>query len=186
MPAYSDWSPTSMPTIAFGQGLSVNAVQAASVFATIANDGVRVQPSLVAELVHADGTVETPPAPKTTRVVSPATAKQVRAMLESVVGEGGTAPMAAIPGYRVGGKTGTAQEYNENCRCYSGVVASFIGIAPADNPQLVVAVSIMNPRAGRYGGELGGPVFKSVMTYALQAREIPPTGSTASSLPLGG
>ena len=186
VPKHSDWSPTSMPTIAFGQGLSVNAVQAASVFATIANDGVRVQPSLVAELVQPDGTVQTPPAPKTTRVVSAAAAKQVRAMLESVVGEGGTAPMAAIPGYRVGGKTGTAQAYNESCRCYSGVVASFIGIAPADAPQLVVAVSIMNPRAGRYGGELGGPVFKRVMTYALQARQIPPTGSTASSLPLGG
>lgn len=186
VPAPANWSATSMPTIAFGQGLSVNSVQAASVFATIANDGVRVQPSLVSELVHADGTVEVPPAPKTTRVVSPSAAKQVRAMLESVVGEGGTAPMAAIPGYRVGGKTGTAQAFNESCKCYSGVVASFIGIAPADDPQLVVAVSIMNPRAGRYGGELGGPVFKSVMTYALQARQIPPTGSTATRLPLGG
>ena len=186
VPPHKDWSATSMPTIAFGQGLSVNAVQAASVFATIANDGVRVQPSLVAELVHADGTVEVPPASETTRVVSPSAAKQVRAMLESVVGEGGTAPMAAIPGYRVGGKTGTAQAFNESCRCYSGVVASFIGIAPADDPQLVVAVSIMNPRAGRYGGELGGPVFKDVMTYALQARQIPPTGSTATRLPLGG
>ena len=94
--------------------------------------------------------------------------------------------MAAIPGYRVGGKTGTAQEYRESCGCYSGVVASFIGMAPADAPQLVVAVSIMNPRAGRYGGELGGPVFKRVMTYALQARQVPPTGTKAPQLPLGG
>ena len=105
-------------------------------------------------------------------------------MLESVVGEGGTAPMAAIPGYRVGGKTGTAQAYNENCRCYSGVVASFIGMAPADDPALVVAVSIFNPRVGRYGGELGGPVFKRVMTYALQARQVPPTGTQAPNLAL--
>ena len=186
VPAYKDWSATSMPTIAFGQGLSVNAVQAASVFATIANDGVRVEPSLVAEIVHADGTTETPAAPQTTRVVSAQTAVQVRAMLETVVGEGGTAPMAAIPGYRVGGKTGTAQKYNEACRCYSGVVASFIGMAPADDPKLVVAVSIVNPRAGRYGGELGGPVFKRVMTYALQARQVPPTGTPAPRLPLGG
>jgi len=187
VPAYRDWSPTSMPTIAFGQGLSVNAVQAASVFATIANDGLRVQPSLVAELVHADGTVEIPAAPATTRVVSPSTATQVRAMLETVVGPGGTAPMAAIPGYRVGGKTGTAQAYDESCRCYgSGVVASFIGMAPVDAPELVVAVSIDNPRAGRYGGQLGGPVFKRVMTYALQARQVPPTGTKAPNLPLGG
>ena len=92
--------------------------------------------------------------------------------------------MAAIPGYRVGGKTGTAQEYREECHCYRGVVASFIGMAPADDPQLVVAVSIMNPRVGRFGGELGGPVFKRVMTYALQARQIPPTGTQGPSLPL--
>ena len=184
VPPHADWSPTSFPTIAFGQGLSVNAVQSASVFATIANDGVRVQPSLVKELIHADGTTEAPPAPKTTRVVSPSTAKQVRAMLESVVGEGGTAPMAAIAGYRVGGKTGTAQAFNESCHCYSGVVASFVGMAPADAPELVVAVSIFNPRSGRFGGELGGPVFKRVMTYALQARQIPPTGVKGPRLPL--
>jgi cell division protein FtsI (penicillin-binding protein 3) len=183
VPKYSDWSPTSFPTIAFGQGLSVNAVQSASVFATIANNGVRVEPSLVDSLVLPDGTVQPAAAPKTTRVVSADTARQVRAMLESVVSDG-TAPMAAIAGYRVGGKTGTAQEYKESCGCYSGVVASFIGMAPADAPRLVVAVSIMNPRVGRYGGELGGPVFKRVMTYALQAMQIPPTGKQSPTLPL--
>jgi cell division protein FtsI (penicillin-binding protein 3) len=183
VPAYSDWSPTTFPTLAFGQGLSVNAVQAASVFATIANDGVRVQPTLVAQVSHADGTTDPAPVPATTRVVSPATAKQVRAMLESVVTDG-TAPAAAIPGYRIGGKTGTAQRYSEACHCYSGVVASFIGMAPADAPQLVVAVSIMNPRHGRFGGELAAPVFKQVMTYALQARQVPPTGAAGPRLPL--
>jgi cell division protein FtsI (penicillin-binding protein 3) len=187
VPAYSDWSPTSFPTLAFGQGLSVNSVQAASVFATIANDGVRVQPSLVQQVLHADGSTEPAPAPATTRVVSATTAKQVRSMLESVVTDG-TAPAAAIPGYRIGGKTGTAQRYSEACGCYSGVVASFIGMAPADAPQLVVAVSIMNPRHGRYGGELAAPVFKQVMTYALQARQVPPTGTRPAkfSLTFGG
>jgi cell division protein FtsI (penicillin-binding protein 3) len=184
VPQHADWSPTSFPTIAFGQGLSMNAVQSAAVFATIANDGIRVQPSLVQELIHADGTTELPPAPKTTRVVSTETAKQMQILLETVVGPGGTAPMAAIPGYRVGGKTGTAQAFDSACGCYRGVVASFIGIAPADDPQLVVAVSIFNPRVGRFGGELGGPVFKRVMTYALQARKIPPTGTHAPTLPL--
>ncbi len=184
VPAHGDWSATSFPTIAFGQGLSVNAVQSASVFATIANDGVRMQPTLVKQVSHADGTVDPPVAPASTRVVSAATAKQVRAMLEMVVGPGGTAPMAAIPGYRVGGKTGTAQMFKESCHCYSGVVASFIGMAPADAPKLVVAVSIVNPRVGRFGGELGGPVFKRVMTYALQARQIPPTQTSAPRLPL--
>lgn len=186
VPPYDDWSPTSMPTIAFGQGFSVNAVQATGVFATIANDGVRLQPRLVDELVHADGTVETPVGEEPNRVVSAASASQVRAMLESVVGPGGTAPNAAIPGYRVGGKTGTAQAFNADCGCYRGVVASFIGMAPVDDPQLVVGVFINDPKVGRYGGQLGGPVFKRVMTYALQARQIPPTGAKASRLPLGG
>lgn len=186
VPPYDDWSPTSMPTIAFGQGFSVNAVQAANVFATIANDGVRLQPRLVDELIGADGAVQTPEVADPVRVVSPEAASQIRAMLESVVGPGGTAPNAAIPGYRVGGKTGTAQAFNADCGCYRGVVASFIGMAPVDAPELVVAVSINNPRVGRYGGQLGGPVFKRVMTYALQARQIPPTGAKASRLPLGG
>jgi cell division protein FtsI (penicillin-binding protein 3) len=177
VPPPEKWSGTSFPTIAFGQGLSVNAVQAASVFATIANDGVRVEPSLVKELVRPDGTVERPEPPQTSQVVTAQTARTVRKMLEMVVSDQGTAPMAAIPGYRVGGKTGTAQYVDPDCGCYRGVVASFIGMAPADDPQLVVAVSVVNPRAGRYGGQLGGPVFKEVMTYALQAKRIPPTGS---------
>lgn len=185
VPAYEDWSPTSFPTIAFGQGLSVNAVQAASVFATIANDGLRVQPSLVSKIIHADGTTEEPKAPETTRVVSRETAKQVRSMLETVVSEGGTATSAAIPGYRVGGKTGTAQVVNEVTGGYSkDVIASFIGMAPADNPRLVVAVFISKPQAGRYGGEIAAPVFKKVTSYALGALEIPPTGTKAPRLAL--
>jgi cell division protein FtsI (penicillin-binding protein 3) len=164
----------------------MNAVQATSVFATIANDGVRLQPRLVDALVHADGTEELPKQAEPKRVVTPPTARQVRAMLETVVGPGGTAPNAGVPGYRVGGKTGTAQAFDASCGCYRGVVASFIGIAPIDDPQLVVSVFLNNPRNGRYGGELGGPVFKRVMTYALQARQIPPTGTRASNLPLGG
>ena len=186
LPKRDTWSATSFPTIAFGQGFSMNAVQATSVFSTIANDGVRLPPRLVDEVVNADGTVEDPTKGKPTRVVSAATARQVRAMLEAVVGPGGTAPNAAIPGYRVGGKTGTAQAWKASCRCYSGVVASFVGMAPADDPALVVGVFLVNPRQGRYGGELGGPVFKRVMTYALQARQVPPTGMPASRLPLGG
>lgn len=182
VPPPDKWTGTSFPTIAFGQGLSMNSVQAASVFATIANDGVRVQPSLIAEYVRPDGTVERPPAPATSQVVTPETARTVRRMLEMVVSDQGTAPMAAIPGYRVGGKTGTAQYVDPDCGCYRGVVASFIGMAPADAPELVVAVSVVNPHAGRYGGQLGGPVFKEVMTYALQSQRIPPTGTRAPRL----
>lgn len=185
LPDYNDWSATSFPTIAFGQGLSVNSVQAASVFATIANDGVRVQPNLVKSITHADGSVEQAPAPDTTRVVSAETAKQVRDMLEAVVGKGGTGENAKIPGYRVGGKTGTAAYVDPNTGRYSrDVVASFIGMAPADNPQLVVAVSLVAPQHGRYGGEIAARVFKKVTTYALQAKHIPPSGTKSPRLAL--
>ena len=183
IPDYQDWSPTTFPTLAFGQGLAVTSLQAASVFATIANDGLRVQPRIVQSVIAPDGTVTPTPAPATTQVVKASTAKQIRLMMEGVVGKGGTAPKAAIPGYRVGGKTGTAQYVDPRCNCYNGeVVASFIGMAPADNPQLVVAVSLVNPRNGRFGGQIAAPVFKRVMTYALQARSIPPTGKTAPRL----
>ncbi|MEZ5115588.1 MAG: penicillin-binding protein 2 [Candidatus Nanopelagicales bacterium] len=188
VPPPKDWSGTSFPTIAFGQGLSVNSVQAASVFATIANDGVRVPPRLVDSYELPDGTVEQPETGEPVPVVSRKAATQVRKMLEMVVSDQGTAPMAAIPGYRVGGKTGTAQYVDPECGCYRGVVASFIGMAPADKPELIVAVSIVKPRVGRYGGQLGGPVFQRVMTYALQVQRVPPTGSKPPSLPvdLGG
>ena len=185
LPNYNNWSSTSFPTIAFGQGLSVNSVQAASVYATIANDGVRVQPTLVKSITHADGSVEQAAAPKTTRVVSAGTAKQVRDMLEAVVGKGGTGENAKIPGYRIGGKTGTAAYVDPNTGRYSrDVVASFIGMAPADNPQLIVAVSLVAPQHGRYGGEVAAPVFKKVTTYALQAKHIPPSGTKSPRLAL--
>lgn len=185
VPAYENWSPTSMPTIAFGQGLSMNAIQATSVFSTIANDGVRVQPTLVAAMTDASGVSQPLPEGEKTRVVSKEAARQVRQMLEAVVGEGGTAPQAKIPGYRVGGKTGTAQYVDPACGCYNGeVIASFIGMAPADDPQLVVSVFVDRPRNGRYGGQLGAPAFKEVMTYALQARQIPPTGVKSPRLPI--
>lgn len=185
IPPVENWSPTSLPTIAFGQGLSVNAVQAANVFATVGNGGIRQDARVVDAVISPSGEVIPAQPQKKVRVISDVAAQQILAMLETVVGDGGTAPMAKIPGYRVGGKTGTAQYVDPRCGCYNGdVVASFIGVAPIDNPQLVVAVFLSQPRNGRYGGQLGGPVFKRVMTYSLQARQIPPTGTRAPGLPL--
>ena len=97
-------------------------------------------------------------------------------MLEFVVGDRGTAKQAAIPGYRVAGKTGTANRVGANGR-YSGYTASFIGFAPADKPEFVVAVILQNPIRGYFGGSTAGPVFKDVMAYALQEFTIPPTGT---------
>ncbi len=180
----SEWSRTSAPTIAFGQGYSVTAMQATSVFATIANDGVRVTPNVVAGLIDASGNYTPTRMQASEQVISSNTAKEIRTMLESVVSENGTAPQAAIPGYRVAGKTGTAMRIDEKCGCYKGYTASFIGFAPADAPKYVVSVTIQEPQGLHWGGYLGGPVFKKVMSFVLQSRHIPPTNSGSVMYPL--
>ncbi len=179
-----DWSDTSEPTIAFGQGYSVTALQATSVFATIANDGVRVTPTVVAGTTDSTGHYSPAKGQRTERVVSADTASKVRMMLESVVSDNGTAPAAAIPGYRVAGKTGTAMKYNDSCSCYRGYTASFIGFAPADMPKYVVSVTIQEPQGLHWGGSLGGPVFKKVMSFVLQAKHVAPTAPKTDSYPL--
>jgi cell division protein FtsI (penicillin-binding protein 3) len=170
-----NWSGTSLPTIAFGQGYSLTAMQATSVFATIANDGVRVSPSILAGVVDESGKY-TPAKPNdSTRVLSSQTATDMRAMMESVVSSNGTAPSAAISGYRIAGKTGTANRFNSACKCYSGYTASFIGFAPADAPKYVISVTIQDPKGMHWGGVLAGPVFKKVMSFVLQSERVQPT-----------
>ncbi|MGZ4610081.1 MAG: peptidoglycan D,D-transpeptidase FtsI family protein [Actinomycetes bacterium] len=176
------WSATSGYTMTFGQGYSVNTVQMASVFATIANDGVRATPRLVAGTTGPDGKVDAAPASSRTRVIKTRTAQTVRLMLETVTGKGGTAPLARVPGYRVGGKTGTAQRFNPSCGCYRGYTMSFIGLAPVDKPGLVVAVTLQSPKSAIGGGVNAGPVFKEVMSFALEALRIPPTGTKPPGL----
>jgi cell division protein FtsI (penicillin-binding protein 3) len=180
----SDWSGTSLPTFSFGQGYSVTSLQATSVFATIANDGVRVTPTVVAGTTDASGNYIPAKDQQTKRVVSAETAKEIRKMLESVVSANGTAPTAAIPGYRVAGKTGTAMRFNSKCSCYSGYTASFIGFAPADNPAYVVSVAIQEPQGMHWGGALGGPVFAKVMKFVLQSKHIAPSTTKLKAYPL--
>ena len=180
----SDWSGTSLPTFAFGQGYSVTSLQATSVFATIANDGVRVTPTVVAGTTDESGNYIPAKDQKSKRVISAETAKEIRTMLESVVSANGTAPTAAIPGYRVAGKTGTAMKFNSDCSCYSGYTASFIGFAPADNPAYVVSVAIQEPQGMHWGGALGGPVFAKVMKFVLQSKHIAPSTTKLKAYPL--
>jgi cell division protein FtsI (penicillin-binding protein 3) len=178
LPKVASWSGTTAPTVAFGQGYSLTAMQATSIFATIANDGVRVSPTVIAGTSDASGNF-TPAAGRTSqRVISAETAQTMRLMMESVVSANGTAPTAAIPGYRVAGKTGTAMRVDDSCGCYRGYTASFIGFAPADKPAYVISVTIQDPKGLHWGGALGGPVFKKVMTFVLQSRHIAPTGTT--------
>ncbi|GAA1905401.1 peptidoglycan D,D-transpeptidase FtsI family protein [Lapillicoccus jejuensis] len=180
----SDWSGTKRYTTLFGQGYSVTAIQAAGVYQTLANGGVRVPPTLVESTTAPDGTVTQAPQPQGVRVVSQQTATQMSQMLEEVVGPHGTAPKAKIDGYRVAGKTGTANRYDPAVGGYSGYTASFIGYAPADAPKYVVAVTLQKPVHGHFGGMLGAPVFQKVMSYLLQKHQIAPSGQAAPVIPL--
>jgi cell division protein FtsI (penicillin-binding protein 3) len=185
LPKLEKWSGTSFPTFAFGQGYMVTAVQIASMYATIANDGVRINPSLIEGYVMPNGQYQAAAEPERTEVISVAAAKTLREMMETVVSDEGTAPVAAIPGYRVAGKTGTSQVVDPNCKCYSrDVIASFIGMAPAEDPEIVVAVAIHHPQNGRYGGMLAGPVFKEVAQYSLQQLNIPPSNGKPTGYPV--
>ena len=179
-----DWSGTTAPTVAFGQGYSVTAMQATSVFATIANNGIRVTPTVVAGISDAAGRYTPANKQKSVRVISADTALKMRLMMESVVSPSGTAPTAAIPGYRVAGKTGTAQRVDDSCGCYRGYTASFIGFAPADKPEFVISVTIQDPKGLHWGGYLGGPVFNKVMSFVLKDQHIPPTLPAATTYAL--
>ncbi|MDR6978111.1 cell division protein FtsI (penicillin-binding protein 3) [Streptomyces sp. 3330] len=180
------WSTSQQYTIPFGQGMSLNALQAASVYSTIANGGVRVEPTLVRGTKGPDGRFTPAEAPAKTRVVSQKTAKTLAQMLESVVDDQeGTGAKARIPGYRVAGKTGTANRVDPATGTYKGYTSSFAGFAPADNPRVTVYCAIQNATQGSYfGGQICGPVFKQVMEFSLKTLQIRPTGAKAASLPV--
>jgi cell division protein FtsI (penicillin-binding protein 3) len=176
LPTLASWTATTLPTVAFGQGIGVTALQVASVYATIANGGVRVTPNLVLGSTDASGHVRPAPAPSRRRVISATVAHELSDMLEAVTTDEGTAPAARISGYRIAGKTGTAQR-PDGKGGYSGYTASFVGFAPADKPRLLVEVVLQNPRSGHFGGVVAAPVFHDVMAFALQTLGIAPTGT---------
>jgi cell division protein FtsI (penicillin-binding protein 3) len=186
LPDGSVMTPQTKDRIVFGQSLSVNALQMASAVNTIANDGVRVSPSLVMGQAHARGygLVGSDDA-TSTRVVSQRAARQTARMMELVVDpDVGVAPAAAVPGYLVAGKTGTAQRVGDGCGCYDGTfTVSFAGFAPADDPRLTVYVVVQDPSNGGGGGSVAGPAFSKIMGYALRHFSIAPTGGRASTLP---
>ncbi|QBR94234.1 penicillin-binding protein 2 [Nocardioides euryhalodurans] len=187
LPAPSVWDRLTQDRVAFGQSLSVNAVQMTAAVNTIANDGVRVDPSVVAGSATTEDGVRVGTDHTTTRrVVSEKAARQTAMMMERVVDpEEGTAPGAAVPGYRVAGKTGTAQRVGAECGCYDGTfTVSFAGFAPADDPRFTIYVVVQDPTNGGGGGSVGGPAFSKIMSYALRRYAVPPTGTEPSRLPL--
>jgi cell division protein FtsI (penicillin-binding protein 3) len=170
-----DWCPsTCLAGTSIGYHVSVTALQMAMAFATVANDGVWVQPHLVEAVVDGQG-VRTQVEPNQRQVVSSVTAREVRSMLEAVV-EMGTGAEAAVPGYRVGGKTGTTKKYLSDIGAYSDedVVASFIGMAPIDQPRVVVAVVLDAPKEDASGGRGAAPVFSAVALAALHELGVAP------------
>ena len=158
-----DYSGSSIGNMPIGQGLSVTPVQMASAFTAIANDGLKRQPYVVAG-------ERKPPR----RVLSRRTAAQVSGMLEGVLSAGGTAQEAAVDGYTLAGKTGTAEKAENGTYSKTDFVASFIGFAPAKNPRLLVSVMVDEPRGDIYGGTVAAPAFERIMEFALPYLKIPP------------
>jgi len=162
---WRNWSEIDQATLSFGYGISTSALQLAQAYAVLAGDGVRLPVSLL----------KLDARPQGERVVSKRTAIHVRRMLETVVKDGGTAPQASIPGYRVAGKTGTVKKLGRNGYADDRYLALFAGMAPASNPRLVMVVMVNEPRGTEYyGGQVAGPVFSRVMGEALRLLNVEP------------
>ncbi len=176
-----NWDGRTKYAVLFGQGVSVTALQTAQVYATVANGGMRVQPTVVKGFTSPDGTFVPRETADPVRVISEQTSAELLSMLESVVDDG-TGTRAQVPGYRVAGKTGTAQAASSD-GLMSSVVASFVGVAPAEQPRIVVSVMLYNPKTSQWGGTVAGPVFSDVMGMALQSLGIPPSGTAPQLYP---
>lgn len=160
---FKTWRPIEQATISYGNGISVNLLQLARAYTVFANDGELKPLSLLKQDI----------VPLGATVYSAATAVAVREMMEMVAKPGGTAPLAQVVGYRVAGKTGTAHKL-ENGRYVDKYVASFVGMAPASNPRLIVAVMLNEPGGKEYyGGQVAAPAFSNVMGAALRQMNVP-------------
>ncbi|MGA7397402.1 MAG: penicillin-binding protein 2 [Solirubrobacterales bacterium] len=168
VPAYEDYSGVTMANLPIGQGLAVTPIQMAAAYSALANDGVLKQPKLIKSI----GGVETPDDPGR-RVVSPDVANEVTDMLKGVLAPGGTASEVDVPGYTLAGKTGTAQVAIDGGYSDTRYVASFMGIAPADNPRIAVSVMVNEPQGAHTGGEIAAPAFGELASFVLPYLGVP-------------
>jgi cell division protein FtsI/penicillin-binding protein 2 len=176
MLAPEKWSGTTIANVPIGQGIAVSPLQLATAYAAIANDGILVQPHLVCG--ESD--------PWTRDVVSPVVAGQLRQMLKVTV-EDGTGSRAAVAGYEVAGKTGTAQKVNEaGGYAEDRFVASFVGMVPVEHPQLVILVMVDEPTTEHLGAYVAAPAFSKIATFALKRLGIPPTADAVEAVTSGG
>jgi len=172
VPQLKQYSGSTMGNLPIGQGLAVTPMQMAAAYSTIANGGILRPP----HIIERQG-ARTVPIPRGRRIIKPAVAAQLRSMLVGVLGPGGTASEASIPGYKLAGKTGTAQKPDPVHGGYSDTkfVASFVGFAPADDPRLLVAVMVDEPQGEIYGGLVAAPAFQAITSFALPYLGIPPS-----------
>ena len=181
------WSALSLPTMSIGQEVSVTALQMVAAFGAVANGGTLMQPRLVRSEFAADGRELRRWEPRAVRqVISPETARTLNRMLVRVVEEG-TGHFAAVAGYEVGGKTGTAQKLDPNTRRYSRApgVLSFIGFVPADEPRLVMLVMLDEPKTEKWGSEAAAPIFSAIAGPVLRYLEVPPMDATPIQIVTG-
>lgn len=174
----STWRPVEHATMSYGYGLSVSLLQLARAYTAFANDG---------EVVPVSFVKREPQEIVGERIFSPEVARTVRAMMVEVTNEGGTGTLTRIPGYRVAGKTGTAEKLIDGRYAPDRFLSSFVGMAPASSPRLIVGVVIDDPRGGEhYGGRVAGPVFREIMAASLRALGLPPDDpASATRVTLG-
>lgn len=177
---YSDWSKIDTGAISFGHGVSVSAIQLATAVSAIANGGNLMKPYLVSEIVDQNGNLINIVKPQKVRsAISARTATIIKKILKTVITEGGTGVNAALDGYTVCGKTGTARKFDEDGKYDKDKhTASFVGFAPAENSEITVLVIIDEPQGKYYGGIVAAPVFKKIAQQTLNYLNVPPDDST--------
>lgn len=183
VPPIDQWSGSSFSNLPIGQGLSMTLLQMTGMYQTIANDGVRMPPRIIKSTIAPDGTRTDEPRPEGVRVVTPETARTVRNMFRAIVQrdpmgyQQGTGPQAAVEGYQIAGKTGTAQQINPACGCYYDDVywITFAGMAPADDPRYVVGIMMDAPHRAADGspGSSAAPLFHNIASWLLQRHNVP-------------
>ncbi|MCV7261154.1 peptidoglycan D,D-transpeptidase FtsI family protein [Mycobacterium shimoidei] len=183
VPPIDQWSGSTFANLPIGQGLSMTLLQMTSMYQTIANDGLRMPPRIVKATIAPDGTRTEEPRPEGVQVVSARTAQTVRNMLRAVVQrdptgvQQGTGPAAAVEGYQISGKTGTAQQINPACGCYYDDVywITFAGIATTDDPRYVVGIMLDNPHHAADGspGTSAAPLFHNIAGWLMQRENVP-------------
>ncbi|MFE0749556.1 peptidoglycan D,D-transpeptidase FtsI family protein [Gordonia sp. NPDC058843] len=188
VPALSQWSGGSFANLPIGQGLSMSLLQMTAMYQAIANDGLRISPRILSSEQRDGEAPDDRARPQPVRVVSESTARAVRDMFRSVVQDDptgeqqGTGTKAAVDGYQVSGKTGTAQQVDPSCGCYSNsrYNITFAGIAPADNPRYVVGIMLDNPRRSSdgSGGQSAAPLFSTITSWMLQRAQVPLSAPT--------